>query len=170
MDWLHVVLRIVHIGAGVVWVGGAALFFFKLEPTITKLGPDAEKFVEELVVQRKLPLYFAISSTLTVAGGIWLYWNATIGLQLIGTTSNIIFGIGGIAAIIAWAAGATLIPRALKQVAAVGQQMKTAGGPPTPELMGAMHAAQERLRQLGLFDLILLALAVLAMSVARYVG
>ena len=33
MDGLAVVLRIVHIICGVLWVGGAALFFFYIEPT-----------------------------------------------------------------------------------------------------------------------------------------
>ena len=56
MDWLQIVLRIVHIFAGVAWVGGAALFFFYLEPAINKLGPDAEKFVDELVNRRKVPI------------------------------------------------------------------------------------------------------------------
>lgn len=73
MDWLQLVLRIVHIFAGVAWVGGAALFFFYIEPTINKLGPDAEKFVDELVNRRRVPIYFINVSTLTVLFGLILY-------------------------------------------------------------------------------------------------
>lgn len=46
--------------------------------------------------------------------------------------------------------------------------MKAAGGPPPPEMLGQMHATQERLRTIGLIDLILLGTAVLGMSTARY--
>lgn len=53
MDVVAIVLRIVHIVSGVFWVGGAALFFFYLEPTINKLGPDAEKFTDEMVNRRR---------------------------------------------------------------------------------------------------------------------
>lgn len=72
MDWLQIVLRIVHIFAGVAWVGGAALFFY-IEPTVNKLGPDAEKFVDELVNRRRVPIYFITVSTLTVLFGLILY-------------------------------------------------------------------------------------------------
>lgn len=44
-----ILLRIVHMASGVAWAGGAALFFFYLEPAINRLGPDAEKFVDEVV-------------------------------------------------------------------------------------------------------------------------
>ena len=82
MDWLFIALRIVHIFTGVAWVGGAALFFFYIEPTINTLGPDAERFVDELVNQRKVPIYFLSASTLNILFGLLLYWRDSGGLQL----------------------------------------------------------------------------------------
>ena len=73
MDGSTIGLRIVHIIAGVLWVGGAALFFFYIEPTINKLGPDAEKFVGEMIERRKVPVYFITVSTVTVLAGVILY-------------------------------------------------------------------------------------------------
>lgn len=55
MDVWAVVLRIVHIVAVVLWVGAAGLFFFYLEPAINKLGPDGEKFVDEVVSRATAP-------------------------------------------------------------------------------------------------------------------
>ena len=70
---------LLHIIAAIVWVGGTVLFFFYIEPTITKLGPDAEKFVAEFINRRKVPQYFAIASTLTVVGGLFLYYHDQCG-------------------------------------------------------------------------------------------
>lgn len=172
MDWLQLVLRIVHIFAGVAWVGGAALFFFYIEPTINKLGPDAERFVEEVVNRRRLPVYFGAVSTLAVLSGLILYWRDSNGLQLTWITSpqGLAFTIGGLTAIGAWLGGAVFVGPAVERVAAVGAEIKAAGGPPAPELLARMHVAQERLRTIGLIDLILLGITVLAMAVARYLG
>ncbi len=169
MDPLMIALRIVHVGAGV-WVGGAALFFFYIEPTLNSLGPDAEKFVDELVNRRKVPIYFVVASTLVVVAGLILYWRASNGLQSAWVTSptGLAFGLGGLAALLAWLGGNLLIPRTIGQLVAVTTEMKAAGGPPGAELMGRLHAVQHRLHNIGLIDIVLLGIAVVAMASARY--
>jgi uncharacterized membrane protein len=170
MDLVMVVLRIVHIVAGVLWVGGAALFFFYIEPTLNSLGPDAEKFMNEMVNRRKVPIYFVIASTLVVVFGLILYWRDSNGLQGAWVTSpaGLAFGLGGLAALIAWLGGNLLIPRTIGQLVAVTTEMKTAGGPPSDELMARLHAVQHRLHNVGLVDIVLLGIAVVAMASARY--
>lgn len=170
MDWLLIVLRVIHIFSGVAWVGGAALFFFYLEPAISKLGPDAERFVDEVVNRRKVPIYFFAASTLTVLFGALLYWRDSNGLDptWIGSPAGLAFTIAGICALVAWAGGNLLIPRHLVAVAAVGARLKTAGGPPPRELINDMNALQERLRTIGLIDLVLLGIALFGMAAARY--
>jgi uncharacterized membrane protein len=168
VDLATVALRIVHIGSGVIWAGGAALFFFYIEPTINKLGPDAEKFVDEVVNRRKLPLYFMIASTLTVLAGVILYWRLFAGISM--SPFGLALGLGGLAAIIAWLGGNLLIPRSLAEIGRLAGEMKAAGGPPSAELLGQMHATQERLRMIGMIDLILIGFAVVAMAGARYLG
>ncbi|MGI8871160.1 MAG: hypothetical protein ACR2KI_00985 [Candidatus Limnocylindria bacterium] len=171
MDLLVIGMRLVHIVSGVAWVGGAALFFFYIEPTVTALGPDGEKVIDELVGRRKVPIYFAVASTLTVLGGAILYWRDSGGLQLswITSSSGLFFTIGGIAALIAWLGGNLLIPKTIGELGGVGAEIKAAGGPPSPELMGRMHAVQEKLRRIGLVDLVLLTVAVVTMAAARYI-
>jgi len=167
MDWLYIVLRVLHIGSAILWAGGAALFFFYIEPTITKLGPDAEKFVDEVVNKRKAPIYFAATSTVAVLAGLTLYYRQAGGFQLWTTTSGTVFTVGAVAAIFAWIGGNVLIAPAVMKVGAIGQEMKAAGGPPSAELMGRMHAAQERLRTIGKWDLVLIGIAILCMESAR---
>ena len=167
MDVWAVVLRIIHIVAGVLWVGGAGLFFFYLEPAINKLGPDAEKFVDEIINRRKAPIYFVTISTLTVVAGVILYLR-DFGATIATSPYALALGLGGLAALIAWLGGNLLIPRTLMQLMAVGAEMKTSAGPPPPELVSRMHATQARLRLIGLVDIVLLLFAVAAMASARY--
>jgi uncharacterized membrane protein len=165
-----ILFRIIHIGSAILWAGGAALFFFYLEPTMNKLGPDAEKFVNELINVRKAPIYFAATSTIAVLGGAVLYYHDAGGLAIWTSSQGIVVTIGAVAAIIAWIGGNVLIVPAVQKVGAIGAEMKAAGGPPTAELMGRMHAAQARLRTIGMWDLIFIAVAIVAMESARYVG
>lgn len=166
MDILAVVLRIAHIVSGVLWVGGAGLFFFYLEPAINKLGPDAEKFVDEVVNRRKLPIYFVAISTLTVLAGVILYWRDFGGINT--SPFGLALGLGGLATLLAWLGGNLLIPRTLGQLMSIGGEIRAAGGPPSPELASRMHATQQRLRLIGMIDIVLLLFAVIAMASARY--
>lgn len=172
MDLVLLALRLVHIGSGILWVGGAALFFFYIEPSINKLGPDAQKFVDELINRRKAPIYFAGVAILAVLSGIVLIWRDSDGFQASWITSptGLGFTIGGLAALIAGLGGNLLIPRTLGQLSAAGAEMSAGGGPPSPELVGRFHAIQERLRLIGLVDIVLLAIAVVGMAVARYLA
>lgn len=166
MDVVAIALRIVHIVSGVFWVGGAALFFFYLEPAINKLGPDAEKFVDEVVNRRKIPIYFVTISTLTVLAGVILYWRDFGGLDT--SPAGLALGLGGLAAIVAWLGGNLLIPKTLGQLTAVVAEIRAAGGTPSGELAVRMHATQERLRLVGMIDIVLLVFAVVTMAAARY--
>jgi hypothetical protein len=172
MDLFMVAFRILHIGSAIIWAGGAALFFFYIEPTINSLGPDGEKVIGELVGKRKVPIYFLAASTLTVLGGLILYWRDSGGLQVswITTSTGLAFTIGALAGIAGWAGGNLLIPRALGVVGAIGGEIKAAGGPPSDEQMSRMHAAQERLRTIGLVDLVLIGIAAVGMASARFLG
>jgi hypothetical protein len=170
MNWLVILLRIVHIGSGVLWVGGAALFSLYVEPTLKALGADSEKFLKEIVEVRKVPIFFATTSTLAVLAGLLLYWQDSNGLRLswITSPSGLAFTIGGLSAGAAWLGGNIFTRPAVEKVGAIGAEMTAAGGPPSGELMARMHAAQERLRRIGLMTLGLLAVTVIAMASARY--
>lgn len=168
MDWLVVFFRLVHVPAAIIWAGGAIFFSFYIEPTMAKLGPDAEKFVNEIINVKKAPVYFMIASTLTVVGGLFLYFRDAGGLQLWTSTSGWVFTVGAVCGIVAWASGGAILAPAIKRVGEVAGQMKAAGGPPSAELMGQMHAAQARVKRIGQIDTGLIIIAVITMATARY--
>jgi uncharacterized membrane protein len=165
-----ILFRIIHIGAAIAWAGGAVLFFFYLEPTMNKLGPDAEKFVDELINRRKLPQFFAIASTITVLGGLVLYYKDAGGLSIWTSTSGLVYTVGAIAGILAWLGGGIFLAPGIKKLGEIGGQIKAAGGPPSAELMSRLRAQQERVHTIGMWDLILIVVAIIAMESARYVG
>jgi uncharacterized membrane protein len=168
MDWLIVFFRLVHIPAAIIWAGGAAFVTLYLEPTVAKLGPDGGKVMAEFM-RRKMSVYLALAATLTVVGGVVLYVKDAGGVTLwLGTTTGVVFTVGAAAGIIAWALGASMVPRTIKQIMAIGQEMATAGGPPSAELTGRMDAAQERLKVVSRVSLAFVALAIVTMATARY--
>jgi hypothetical protein len=169
MDVTLIVLRIVHIVSGIAWVGAVALFVLYIRPTLYALGPDAEKVVNELVVRRRLRLYFAIVSTLAVLAGALLYWRIS-GLQLAWITrpTGLGFTLGALAALIAWPVGNIVLGRAFNRLGEVGAEMKAAGGPPGPELLARLQAARARVDRIGFLLLTLVTVAAVLMATSRY--
>lgn len=170
MDWLIVFFRAVHVPAAIIWAGGAAFNTFYLEPTVGKLGLDAEKVLNEFL-RRRMSTYFAIAATLTVVGGAVLYVKDAGGLQLwLSTTSGVVFTIGAAAGIIAWAIGASFIPGTTKKLQGLIAELKAAGGPPSADLAARLHATQERLKMVSQVSFALVVIAIFAMATARYWG
>jgi uncharacterized membrane protein len=170
MDLFYLVFRLVHIVAGILWVGGALLIFLYLEPAATKLGPAAEAFMTEVFTNRKLPIYFALASTTTVIAGAVLYLRGAGGLAIWGGTTGTVLTLGALSATVAWIGGNALIPRNFLRLQALAAEAKAAGGPPSADLQAQIHAVQERLRMIGVADSVLLVFAVLAMESAKYLG
>ena len=166
MDWLTIGLRIVHVVAAAIWVGGAALIVLYVQPAAEKLGPVGGQFLEELFLRRKVSRYFAIAATLVVLAGVTLYLKNY--LSVASSLPALTFLVGGILGIVAWARGGTVLQRAFANAAAVSEEMKAAAGPPSAELMARQQAATARIRSIGQVDLVLVLTAAVLMSVARY--
>ena len=106
-----IVLRLLHIVAGVFWVSSAWFFFLFVEPTAAELGPESERFMNGMMVRRKAPIFITIASVTTVLAGLALYWRASAGLTAAWITSGpgIGFTVGAVAAIVAFVAGLAII-------------------------------------------------------------
>ena len=170
MDLFYLVFRLLHIVSAILWVGGALLVFLYLEPAATKLGPAASAFMDELIGNRKLPMYFAVASTLAVIAGAVLYVRGAGGLALWGGTTGTVLTVGAVTALIAWIGGNAFIPRGFMELGKLGAEAAAAGGPPSAELQARIHAVQERLRMIGVIDTVLLLIALVAMESAKYLG
>jgi uncharacterized membrane protein len=170
MDGLLIALRLIHISAGVFWVGAAALYLGFIEPTAKATAPESGKFMQYFMVQRRYSMAMSVATTLTVVSGAWLYWRTSGGFQWAWLSSGpgLGFGLGAIAALISYVVGAAVIGPTGNRISALGQAMHAAGGPPSAEQLAEMGAAQRKMSTVLRYDFVLLTVALFAMATARY--
>jgi hypothetical protein len=170
VDVLELVLRILHIGSGIFWVGTAWFFFGFIEPTTQALGPAAGPFMHHVVSQRRIVPAVLGAATLNVVMGLILYWRSSGGLDQAWLKSGVGIGFtfGGLCALAAWVLAVRMIGPTIVKLDEAGSAMAGAGRPPTPEELGRMGALAHRLHRIGQADVILLLGAVLGMATARY--
>jgi len=89
----------------------------------------------------------------------WIFHSGNFGLVLT---------IGAILATIAYFEGYRGVGRNVERITDLGGQIAASGGPPSPEQASTMERLQAGVKKHGQADLVLLLLAVIAMSTARY--
>ena len=102
MNYLVLLLRLVHIFSGVFWVGSSLMTYFFITPTVFATADAGQKFMAHIVTKAKLSTRIAVSAILTVLAGGWLYLIDSQGLTSSWQSSGpgLGFGIGGLFAII----------------------------------------------------------------------
>ncbi len=125
MDWLLIVLRIVHVGSAMAWFGGAFIGSFFLFPAAQALGPAGQPFMDYLTKRRRMGVYFPIVATLAIVSGATLYWRDSSGLASawISSPSGLAFAIGGLAAIVAFVGGLILVGPSVAEQTAVRNEL-----------------------------------------------
>jgi uncharacterized membrane protein len=168
--YLILVLRIIHILAGSLWVGGAVAYFGFVGPSVKASGPAGGQFMQQFIERRKYPIYMTIASALTVLSGAPLYLFASGGLQLSWITSGpgVVFSIGSVAAIVVFFLGTLMIAPRAQRMGALGKEIGMASGPPSPAQAAELQQLDRELAQIELADFVLLMIATLTMATARY--
>jgi hypothetical protein len=165
---ITIILRLVHILAGVFWAGTAFLIAGFLMPTMRATGREGGAFIQHLMQTRRLQLFLGIAMLLTVLSGVTMY--ARLAASTHGawssTAPGIAYGVGAVAAILGGATGAFIGSSAGRRLAAIGSSIGAGG--PSPELQTEMGQLQARIRLGSRVAAGLLAVAAGAMAVARY--
>lgn len=166
MDYLLLTLRIVHILAGVFWVGGTLVMTFLVAPAVGATGEAGQKFMGHLVNSLKFSARMSAAAGLTVLAGFALFWIDSDGFTSawMSTGAGRGFGIGAAFALIGLVTG-SMIGRTLKALAELGAQIQ---GKPTPEQATRLQALQKRQAALTNVTAIALILATIFMAIARY--
>src|SRR5689334_24270806 len=96
---LFVILRFVHIIAGIIWAGGSIMMNLIIGPTIAATGESGKQFAHHLVSKTGFTRLMMASAGITVLAGIILYGLDSNWFQSGWMFSNqgIIFGIGAVA-------------------------------------------------------------------------
>jgi len=164
-------LRLLHILAGVFWVGGVLFLARFLLPTAAALGPAAGPVMDHLNRVGRLSQTLLGAGVVTVLAGFTLYWRdaAGSGAAWMASPTGRVYGAGGVFAILAILIGVTVNMPTAKRLGALMASIQASGGPPSPEQRGVLQALQARLATAVRAVAALLVLATAAMAVARYV-
>lgn len=165
---ITLLLRLIHILAGIFWVGAVFLVASFLLPTMRATGREGGRFMQHLMQQRRLPVFLATAMLLTVVSGFTLYTRfvaATHGAWA-GTRPGIAYGVGGLAAIIGALVAMFVSGSAGRRMAAIGQ--KAQGGGLTAEQQAEIERLQGRMVFGSRLVAGFLAVAAATMAIARY--
>ena len=164
-------LRLLHIGAGVFWVGSILFMARFIFPSAVALGPAAGPFMDQLTRVRKLPAALMGAAIVNILTGVGLYWRDSLGIQAawMQSPTGIVFGLGGFLAIVAFSIGVVVNLPTTKRLAVLTAAIQSKGGPPSADEAALMKRLQGRLGAALMAIAGLLALATAAMAVARYV-
>jgi hypothetical protein len=170
-ETLFAIIRLIHILAGVLWVGAAVMLAFFVGPAAGGAGPAGGVLMDQLVRVRKLPAYMASMAGLTVLAGfglMWMHASATDGGWM-RTASGKLFMWGALVAIVGFVWGMVLASRLAKRMTARTAALAAAGRPPTAEEQAEIRQGFARLSFHTRGSAIVLVLAAAMMALARYI-
>lgn len=172
MDVYMIILRLIHILAGVLWAGWAFVSLAFIEPATRAAGPEGGKFMQALSGKTKLIQTMLIAPLLVIFTGVLMYWQVSGGLSRswLVLAPGLALTIGSLAGILAFVLGLVINRPAADRLAALSREMQSVGGPPSSEQMAELRAQQQRLSMGGLYGAILLAIAVIGMASAGALG
>jgi hypothetical protein len=167
-NWLIIVLRLIHIVAGVFWIGGSVITTFFVGPAAAATGEAGQQFLVRLVRNLNFVQRCVAAAGLTVLAGGALYWIDSHGL----TSSWMFsgpgwgFALGALFAIVGFAFGIR-VGRITRQLAGTISAIQ---GKPTEGQVLERDRSQRQAFRLRLVQDSLLILALACMATARYWG
>lgn len=165
-------LRLIHIGAGVFWVGSVLTFHLFIQPAVVASGPAATGFTYQLLHHRRFSVAILTSGLVAVIAGITLLVITSNGLdpEILFGASRLGFTVGGAVAILSLGVGALyLFPRTRIVEATIGGLLAE-GRPPTPAEQELLAHTGREARAAGWVVSIGLIVAVICMATASYWG
>jgi len=171
-EWFFIVFRIVHICAGIVWVGSVFFLVVFVQPTAAAIAPAGAPFMSELLGARRLVDRILVIASVTIAAGLILYLRAMNDAggfgDLLGTSYGVALTVGGGAAIAADLVGLFGTRPNVQRLLALGREIASSEGPPAPDLTAKVPPLQDLIKMLARTSLGLLGVTVVAMATARY--
>lgn len=165
MDIVIGILRLIHIFAGILWVGFGLFQTFYLAPAINKTGKNGYKFFQ---VVAKLPGFvylMPIVAILTTVAGLLLYgmnsWHT-----LMNTLGGILLTVGALFGLLAFGHGFGL-GAVTNRFAKAVEAWQQAGEPEAGSEYSNVQALGTRLESNARISAILMIIAVIGMASAR---
>ncbi|MEP7134150.1 MAG: hypothetical protein ABI904_04375 [Chloroflexota bacterium] len=166
MHILMLVLRLVHIIAGILWGGGALIMEFFISRSVVATGESGQKFIQHLMNKVRFHNFMTVMAFATILAGAGLYWIDSDGFSSAWTRSGAGtgFGIGAVFGLIAFVFGA-IFGSSNAKLGQLGTQIE---GKPTAEQLSQIQALQKRIKTVSPIHVYSMLLAIIFMATARY--
>lgn len=166
MDYYLLLLRIIHIGAGVFWVGSVLLLAFVINPALQATGESGKKFIDYLVKNKRFGTESSGAGTMAGIAGILLYWRDSQGFTSawMQASAGIGFGVGAVLGLIAFIFG-VLTDRKMKAMTQLREQFE--GSPSDEQMLQLQLLGKQQTTYLNICA-VTLVLSLWIMAVARY--
>lgn len=170
MNFVIVILRVIHIFSAAYWAGGAFFLVGALLPTVRDAGADGGKFMQRLAMSGRLSRGFAIASGLTVVSGLLAYFLIPTyrGNPFASVGPAAVLTIGAVFGLLAFLHGTFITSPISRRSGELAKQMAARQGPPDPEQLKEAQALGAKLGEYATQSAILIGLALLGMSAAEF--
>jgi|GEM_PF-278638 len=164
------IIRLLHIIAGVIWVGAGIMLSMYIDPVLKSSGIDSSKFMRALYTKSGFDKLMPIVAIVTTVAGLILYWMVSDGFASVDymrSGQGIVLGIGVVFGLLAFGHGfMALGSQSRKYVKLVNES----GDTPTSDQQEALTALEAKLMRNGKISMWLGVLALIFMAGARYVN
>ena len=162
-------LRILHIVAGVYWAGAVFFFVTFLEPSLRDTGPDGGK-VMGAMIRRGYMTAMPIMALITILSGIDLMRRVSGNFagEWFATRPGMTLSTGAVAAVLALLIGVVVMRPTAVRIGALAAEAQGLDGPARESRMAEAGALRDRARVVGRGVALLLVVSVVAMAAARY--
>ncbi len=164
------VFRLIHIIAGVIWVGAGITLSMYIEPALKASGVDTSKVMRALYTKSGFDKLMPIVAILTTVAGLVLYWVVSDGFSSVDymrSGQGTVLGVGVVFGLLAFGHGfAALGGQSRKYIKLV----KEVGDDPNSEQQDALHTLEKKLMLHGKISMWLSIIALFFMAGARYMG
>lgn len=168
MDILLVVLRLIHIVSAFAWFGLGLVLTLYVLPSVTNAGESGQRFLKNMLTRSSITMAFPVASGLATLAGILLYIVGNSASHFT-QTGNMVLGIGAVAGLLAAAHGGMATGRATDAYAeALKQYVPDDSQPVAPEGVAILQERAAKLATHSRISLLLVIIALLGMSSARY--
>lgn len=168
MNIVMVILRLIHVLAGVFWAGATFVMASHISPTVRASGTEGQKFMQNLAGKSNISNALGLTGTLTLLSGLIMY-----GLQgwetRLNTPAGIVLTLGVVLGTGAFFHGLFVQRKAIKEMQTLGASIAAAGGPPTPDQAARLGTLSEKINRNGIMLAYLLGVTVILMGVFQYV-
>lgn len=140
-----ILVRILHIFAGVYWAGTAFFIVGIMAPTVEAAGAPGGQFMSRMIGQSRYTPFISAATGLTALSGIVLFWRVSgqVSSGWITSGTGYRLKIGGLAGLIASIHGGVVLSRKSKELVDLGQRAAGQHGPPAPEELQGIQRLQK---------------------------